>query len=84
MNDDRRVHARHPEGEEVVRYDRRGHWQIELVEPSQHAPMSKRVTLKEAVERAVELSEWNGEVFLDLPGGGRFDALYRRSIRSVS
>ena len=70
---DRYVHASHPEGEEVVRYDRQGHWYIEIVEPSRHAPMRQRVNLAVAVKRAKELVEMGGTIHLGEPGGGAFD-----------
>lgn len=74
---DRRVHASHFEGEEIVRYDRAGKWYIELVEPSRDAPARKPVKIAEAVSRAVQLVEQGGEVHLGLQGGGMFDAMYR-------
>lgn len=74
---DRIVHASHPSGEEVVRYDRRGHWMIELVPPSSYAPLGKRVSLAEAVQRALELDDGLGQVYLGLAGGTRFDNKYR-------
>lgn len=75
---DRRVHASHPEGEEVVRYNRAGKWYIELVAPSPHAPMRQQVPIAEAVARARVLAAEGGEVHLGLSGGGMFDHLYER------
>lgn len=75
---DRRVHASHPAGEEVVRYDRAGAWYIELVDPSPHAPMRDRVTIKKAVRRALELAEDGlGQIHFGLPGGQTFEARVR-------
>jgi hypothetical protein len=79
FNDDRRVHASHPVGEEIVRYDRRGHWHVELVEPAIDAPWRGRVTIDEAVRRAIELEEQGGQVNLGVPGGRSFDAKYRKA-----
>ena len=74
---DRYVHAS-TEGEEVVRYDRQGHWYIELVEPSLHAPARKRVSLGEAVARAKQLAEMGGTVCYGEHGGGAFDRAMRK------
>jgi hypothetical protein len=78
---DRRVHASHWEGEEIVRHDRAGKWYIELVPPSRHAPLRKAVKIDEAVSRAIELVEQGGEVHLGLYGGGMFDHKYRNALR---
>jgi hypothetical protein len=75
---DRRVHASHPEGEQVVRYNRQGKWYIELVQPSPHAPLRKQVPIAEAVTRAKQLAEQGGEIHYGLYGGSRFDKLVAR------
>lgn len=81
--DDRRVHASHYEGEEIVRYERAGKWYIELVEPSQHAPARKHVGIGEAVTRALEIRLMGGTVHFGVPGGSAFDARVRaRGVRS--
>lgn len=72
---DRRVHASHPDGEQIVRYERAGKWQIELVPPSRHAPLRKQVKIAEAVRRAIELEEQGGTIYLGLHGGQMFDHL---------
>lgn len=78
MTTDRRVHASYP-GQygtiEVVRYDRAGKWYVEGIRPGERA----RITLDAAVARADYASFCpGGQVFLGLPGGGAFDAEYRR------
>jgi hypothetical protein len=78
---DRRVHASHPEGEEVVRYNRAGKWYIELVPPSRQAPLRKQVKIAEAVKRAVELVEEGGTKYLNQPGGEMFDHLFQKAWR---
>lgn len=77
---DRRVHAS-AMGEEIVRYDRAGKWYIELVSPSLDAGLRKHVGIGEAVSRALELRDQGGEIHLNLPGGGFFDARVRASIQ---
>lgn len=66
---DRMVHARLPNGLEIARYDRAGRWYEES--PGQR----KNITVGQAVERALMPGAY---VFLDLPGGGSFDAKVRR------
>ena len=65
---DRRVHARLPDGTEVVRYDRAGKWYLEHPE----LPNRRHVTLQEAVEAVGELGT---VVYLKTIGGNRFDEL---------
>ena len=77
---DRRVHASHSEGEQIVRYDRAGKWYIEFVPPSPDAPARWPVKIAEAVHRAVQLVEQGGEVHLGLHGGGMFDVMYDREV----
>jgi len=69
VNGDRTVHAS-KEPIELVRYDREGRWYVET-------PGYRRsqVTVAEAVSVA---SQPGWSVSLDLPGGQRFDSLYRR------
>ena len=74
MYNDRAVHAAFPGLEEIVRYDRSGKWYIEPVDGKR-----RQVGIGEAVARAQELQDRGGTIFLDLPGGGRFDHLVRRS-----
>lgn len=79
---DRTVHAEHPEGEQIVRYERAGKWYIELVEPSTHAGSRQFVHLDGAVARAVFLEERGGRINWDLPGGTSFYARVRRLKKS--
>lgn len=72
---DRTVHAIHPSGEQIVRYDRAGKWYIELVPPSVDAPRRKHVGVREAARRARELREQGGEILVGLHGGQMFDRL---------
>lgn len=67
---DRRVHASHEGGWEVVRYDRAGKYYLEH-------PRERRqlLTLLQAVTQAGRPG-WT--VHLDLPGGQRFDHAYRK------
>lgn len=72
----RTVHAEHPAGEEIVRYDRAGKWYIELVEPSPDAPWRRQVSVWDAVQRARELTKDGfGTIHIGLPGGGMFDRM---------
>ena len=75
---DRRVHASHPEGEEIVRYDRQGKWYIELVPPSPGAPARQQVPIAQAVARAKQLVEQGGTIHFGEYGGSSFDRMVRR------
>lgn len=75
---DRRVHASHSLGEEIVRYDRRGKWYIELVPPSPHAPSRRQVSVMEAATRAKQLRGSGGLIHYGVPGGSTFDRLVLR------
>lgn len=77
----RTVHASHPAGEEIVRYNRAGKWYIELVSPSVDAPKRKQVTIAQAARRAEVLAEQGGEIHLRRPGGTSFDRLVRKPKR---
>lgn len=71
---DRTVHARLHGDIEIVRYDRAGKWYLEG-----GSLRRQEVTLREA---ALHAKYWrdcteNGQVFLGLPGGGRFDQIVR-------
>lgn len=78
---DRTVHASHPAGEEIVRYNRAGKWYRELVEPSPHAPMRAKLTLAQAAQEAIEMACQGGKIHLDRYGGQRFDSEVRRRMR---
>lgn len=70
MNDDRTAHAKHLDGDELVRYDRAGKWFLER-------PDGKRQRL--GVHQAVRTSLGEGWTHLPgLPGGGDFDRLRAR------
>lgn len=77
MNEDRRVHASHPAGEEVVRYDRAGKWYIELVPPSPDAGSRRQIGVKVAASEALAILQQGGQVHFGLHGGGTFDRLVR-------
>jgi hypothetical protein len=66
---DRRVHARTPAGNEVVRYDRAGKWYVE----SADLPREK-LTIDQAVQMALAPGT---TINFGLSGGSRFDALVR-------
>lgn len=74
MTDDRKIHASTSDME-LVRYNKMGKWYIEPKDkslPRQHVNM----------DQAVQVALWwknnaDGEVFLKLPGGTRFDQLVR-------
>lgn len=77
VNDDRTVHARIGE-QEIVRYDRAGKWWVEWVPDRMRG--ARQVSLGEAVDLAVKGAELGtADVFLDKPGGGMFDAKFRKS-----
>lgn len=65
---DRRVHGRMPDGTEIVRYERRGHW-------FEEGPDGRRVKI--TTWRAASLAS-AGEWHWNLPGGMQFDRLVRR------
>lgn len=71
VDSDRSVHARLPDGAEVVRYDRAGMWYMER-------PGAPRTWLKlaDAISWA---SVDDAKVFYGLPGGSRFDRAVRRA-----
>lgn len=78
---DRRVHAKNG-GAEVVRYDRAGHWYIELAADwgRKGLPAQRRkVSLDEAFDHAVFLWCQGGEIFPGQPGGKAFDLLLEKS-----
>lgn len=66
---DRRVHARMPNGVEVVRYDRAGKWYEESEGQRKH------IGINQAVDDALLPGAY---VFLGVPGGQTFDAKVRR------
>jgi hypothetical protein len=74
---DRRVHASHIEGEEIVRYDRQGKWYIEIVPPSPHAPWRRQVPISTAAARAKELEKMGGTIHFGVQGGNNFDRKVR-------
>ena len=77
MSADRTVHARIGE-QEIVRYDRAGKWWVEYSPPRMRS--ARRVTLAEAVRLAREgLESGEGQVFLRKPGGGAFDAKFKKA-----
>lgn len=67
-NGDRRVHAEHPDGTQVVRYDKAGKWYVERAGDPRQA-----VTIAQAVREALRPSM---RVRLGVPGGATFDRLY--------
>lgn len=69
---DRTVHAE-SDVLEVVRYDRAGKWYLE----QKNSDNRQYATLRQAVRAAKWCRRSGGSVYLDLPGGGRFDAMYR-------
>lgn len=71
---DRTVHAEHND-EKIVRYDSAGKWYIEF-DPPRLRP-ARRVTIREAVQRAIELEQNGGTIYLGKPGGGSFDRYVR-------
>lgn len=71
---DRRIHARTPVGNEIVRYDRSGKWYVESAQlPRQ------RITIAQAVAFAIGSG---AEVNLGLPGGKAFDAKFAAAMRT--
>lgn len=68
---DRTLHAEN-ESYEIVRYDRAGVWYVEFKDP--HGPARRHVAVRDAV-----VSAYVGRcaVYLNQPGGGTFDRLYR-------
>jgi hypothetical protein len=72
-DDDRTVHA-WCASREAVRYDRSGKWYIEW---PYERPRRRQVPLSEAVQLALSPA---AVVYLDLPGGGAFDAKVRREL----
>lgn len=78
--DDRIVHARWAQME-VVRYDRAGKWYLE---PVGAVSPRQQVTLKQAAEYAVwARNEREGHLYLDMPGGSRFDLLVDRMLNGI-
>jgi hypothetical protein len=72
MSDDRTIHAIDRHGKQIVRYDRAGKWYLE----DQHGRWRVRISLAKAVHEATQVGS---HVYLDLPGGQRFDAAVRRA-----
>lgn len=79
---DRRVHAEHPDGRQVVRYDRAGQWKL-------HDPNRVPVTRGRGLERpmslqqAVAFASAAGWTWLPgVPGGLQFDRQVRK-VREV-
>lgn len=70
MSNDRTIHARTRSGMLIVRYDRAGKWYAERV-----FTRLRSLTLKQAVDLAVQQGSY---VYLDQPGGKRFDAAVRK------
>lgn len=73
MSDDRTVHASHPDGRQIVRYDRAGKWWLEhdppLMRPARH------IGVREAARIALQLEEEGGTIIMGRPGGNAFDRL---------
>lgn len=69
MSDDRTVHAKLPDGTEIVRYDRAGKWFTEA--PPGSMISCSQISVSEAARLVVE-----GEGFAHIgrPGGKIFDA----------
>lgn len=77
---DRTVHARWAQME-VVRYDKAGKWYLE---PVGSVSPRQNVTVKQAAEYAVwALRERQGYLYLDQPGGNRFDLLVDRMVNEA-
>lgn len=74
MSDDRRIHCTLANGAEIVRYDRSGKWYLEYPESAMKPRRQLRVG--EAARMAARAT--GAKVWMDLPGGGRFDQLVRR------
>ena len=72
--EDRRVHARGRDGLEVVRYDRAGKWYLENPRPGSLIPR-RHVKIGEAAKMARLIKKDGGQIFLNMPGGGKFDSL---------
>lgn len=74
MNDDRTVHGRTAQGQEIARYDRAGAWYLEGGGgPDDPKPVRTRVSVAIAAQKA-----WIGVAYLGKPGGVQFDAKVRR------
>lgn len=68
---DRRVHASHPDGTEVVRYDRAGRWAIEY--PGHpRTPVTLHWAVREALRDGME-------VRFNTVGGSAFDRAIRKA-----
>lgn len=75
MSDNRRVHASYL-NQEVVRYDRAGHWYLES------SDRTTKINIAEAVRLAVKFMAAGGDVNFGVPGGARFDAKVRSAIQA--
>lgn len=69
--DDRQVHASHPDGREVVRYNRAGKWYIER--PAWPRYRRRHVDVGEAVRLARLIYAQGGIWYEGQPGGKVFD-----------
>lgn len=75
---DRKVHAKTADGIEIVRYDRSGKWYFERQDGTR-----RPVSVGEAAAVAAEAVKYEpipapAGVYLELPGGRRFDAIFRK------
>ena len=73
---DRTVHAVHPDGDAIVRYDRAGKWFLEEVDGRRHP-----LQIPTAVDAAVRwVRHEDGTIRYGLPGGTVFDARCRAAL----
>lgn len=73
---DRTVHAIHPDGAAIVRYDRAGKWFLEELFGRRH-----RLQIPTAVDAAVRwVRHEGGTIRYGLPGGTVFDARCRKAL----
>lgn len=75
---DRRVHAQTADGIEIVRYDRSGKWYFERKDGTR-----RQVSVDMAATAAAEVVKYEpiqppAGVYLERPGGRRFDAIFRK------
>ena len=79
---DRRVHASFANGRvEIVRYDKQGHWYLEMAANYGRPGLpAERVHIgvAEAARRAKDLRDRGGTIFTGVPGGKAFDRLVAR------
>jgi hypothetical protein len=74
---DRTVHASSESGE-LVRYERAGKWYMELPDDLNDPEPRILCNLADAVAVAIAMWYEGGDIFLDQPGGKRFDAKIRK------